>query len=1025
MKMLNKILSFFNSGNITQNNIIIEPDIIDELTKNIKEEFFEGNISKAINNLEKLIKKYDSNEYQKVSYNLFLLKANFYIYLQKIDNFEKLLKYIEIEYKDFFDIYFQELKLTLLSLRSEKDEFFNIADKILIKKDNLPKEYFEMMYYMNNDIHQAKKIYDSFEEKNNFNILYNGFLIYSKLYEINPEKEYFDIANSIYEETKKIKEDLNFFEKLSIYGFYGVSKINNFFLGKLDNIDFDINNYRKLIELIIKNQEYFDKEYVKKIINIYLYILVYQNKIEEYKQIAFQYIDLISNFHYLNYLNLENEKLNHQILQEKAKQSNEDFIFYISLLFEKIELKDKEKIKEFLLSYDEKFILENDYLVYVYCKFFIKISKAIKNYIEKNKNKNLYLLLSFINLYKNITNEDLNKLIHFAEKENNIFGLTYDVLIILQKNKKTKELMNLAIQKQGIFKDIIFETLKIIYDNYNITYEEFEYFLENIKIQKDHYVIIGNIFVKFERYKEAFEYFWNVYEEDNDNIEVIISLLKLIWNYYNISNEMLDKDKQIELFSKLLSKANQLDLNQTIFLFYYSLYLIKETNQTIHILNQKLLNLEENDVNEELFNNLTQLYFLQFETKYKKLFFVENNECLVNYKNKTLYIKQDYQIDNFYTKLNINKIDEIKYLSLKEKGLKQESFLHIILPNIIFRKDNPNLIALNVDQNSAHPFKELFDFMNDVKRSEVELLKEFSDGNNAIGLYSLAKLDYKNYFTLIPYLLNSKWNFNSLKLNYLNKPKILTFSSIVFLDALNLLDKVLQRDDIVIQKSLINWLKRYIEEINYSNLPLNYKYLDDEDLKFEPYTENFIKKANLFKDKLINLVQKLNKCNLIDDHLENLPIKESFNMLSNQIGFQEYWAFVYCVNHNYQIISENNIFEFLFEHFRFNKLYISNSLSLLDNENYLNIIEKLYKQNYKYLIDEFIEYRIMYLSYKSILKISDKDKFLLKVANEYGFLGKIKEYYHYKFEVLYPKNNLPKKTFFDKNIEKIVKIIKE
>ncbi len=1027
--MMNRILSFFNIGNIVQQNIVnIDCDLINNITNNIKKDFFDGNISKAINELDNLINKYDSKEHQKISYNLFLLRANFYIYLQKIDEFEKLISYLEKNYHDFLDIHFQELKLTLLSLQNKKEDFLSLVNDILIKKDSLPKAYFEMMYYLNNDVKKAKEIYDSFEKKSSFNILYNGFLIYSKLYEITQQKEYFDIANDIVQEIKKIKKDLNFFERLSIDGFYGLSKINNFLMGKKDNINFDINNYKKLIEIIIENKEYFNGWYLQKIINIYLYILLYQNRTKEYKQTALKYTNLISNFHYLNYLNLENKELDHQVLQEKAKKNDEDFIFYITLLFEKIKEKDKNEIKDFLLNYDNKYILKNDYLIYIYCKFFKEIPKTIKKYVEKNKYKNLYTLLSFMNLSKNITNEDLNHLIQLAEKENNIFGLIYDVLIILQKNKKIKELLNLSIKKQETFENIVFKTLKIMYNDYNITYDEFKYFLEHIKIEKEHYAIIGNIFVKFERYKEAFEYFLNVYEENKDNTEVIIALLQLIWNYYNISNEILDKDKQTELFSNLLSKSKHLSLNEVVFLFLYSLYLIKDTNQTIQILNQRLLNIKEkeNDFNNDLFSSLTNLYLLHFDAKYENLFFIENNECLIDKEYKTIYIKQDYHIDNFNINLDIKKIDEIEYLSLKEKEYKKESFLQVILSNIIFTEKNPNIIALRVDMKDDNPLKELFDFIEKTKRNEIELFEAYSKGNYLIGLYNLAKNDYKNYFTLIPYLLNLKWNFNSLELNYINRPKILTFSSIVFLDELKLLDKVLQRKDILIQKSLINWLKRYIEEINYNNLPLDYKYLNRDDIKFEPFREETIKRTKLFRQKLISLLQKLNKCNIIEDHLENLPIKESFNKISNFMGFQEYWAFVYCINHNYQIISENNVFNFLFEHFKFNKLFISNSLSLLEFQDYIDIVEKLYEQNYKYLVSKNMENQIITLSRNYIiLEIHKKNKILLKIANEYGFLERIKKYYYYKFEVLYPKKDLPKKTFFDENIEKIIKIIKE
>ena len=51
------------------------------------------------------------------------------------------------------------------------------------------------------------------------------------------------------------------------------------------------------------------------------------------------------------------------------------------------------------------------------------------------------------------------------------------------------------------------------------------------------------------------------------------------------------------------------------------------------------------------------------------------------------------------------------------------------------------------------------------------------------------------------------------------------------------------------------------------------------------------------------------------------------------------------------------------------------------------------------------------------------EKELIKIANSYGLLDKMIKYYNDKFKVLYPKRTLPRKTFFDTNIEKIINII--
>lgn len=72
-----------------------------------------------------------------------------------------------------------------------------------------------------------------------------------------------------------------------------------------------------------------------------------------------------------------------------------------------------------------------------------------------------------------------------------------------------------------------------------------------------------------------------------------------------------------------------------------------------------------------------------------------------------------------------------------------------------------------------------------------DLFVRYSKGKE-IGFYPLSQSKYSNYFTLIPYLLDHKeFNFRAGEINYkLPKiKKILTLSSIIFLNNLNLLEK--------------------------------------------------------------------------------------------------------------------------------------------------------------------------------------------------------------------------------------------
>lgn len=151
-------------------------------------------------------------------------------------------------------------------------------------------------------------------------------------------------------------------------------------------------------------------------------------------------------------------------------------------------------------------------------------------------------------------------------------------------------------------------------------------------------------------------------------------------------------------------------------------------------------------------------------------------------------------------------------------------------------------------------------------------------------------------------------------------------------------------------------------------------------------------------------------------------------MLAPHIGSQEYKALAYCINHNYQIISEDNIFDMLFETMNYNKVFISNSLVLLEKlleyDNYISLIIDLDKKNYKHVLDvEYTSNLVSFMRENEVINLLTGEKRLIKIANSYGFLEKIKRYYKDKFKVLYPKSIVPTKNFFDKNIEQIFKII--
>ena len=169
---------------------------------------------------------------------------------------------------------------------------------------------------------------------------------------------------------------------------------------------------------------------------------------------------------------------------------------------------------------------------------------------------------------------------------------------------------------------------------------------------------------------------------------------------------------------------------------------------------------------------------------------------------------------------------------------------------------------------------------------------------------------------------HEEFNFNAGKINYkpIEVKKILTLSSIIFLNNKNLLEEVLERDDVYIQRTMLNWLKEYSLSITFGHMPTDFSYLDELHQKPILHVDTQ-EDIDSFKQVVLNLLSILiEKCEnkIIDDHLEILPIKNSYEMLSNHMGKQEYQAFAYCINHNFQIITEDSIFNMLFDVMKFN-----------------------------------------------------------------------------------------------------------
>ncbi|QOY53721.1 hypothetical protein HUE87_07355 [Candidatus Sulfurimonas marisnigri] len=1044
IQMFNSIKNLIQFGNNTQtNNISINPKI-DVSIRRIEKDFFDGNFKQAIDDLDSLITDNSNESLKSVKYQLLVLKASYLMQFRKIDEFREVIELIETKYKDFIEIKFKEFKLTLMAFNKNK-EFFEFSKQLRLETPNSkPQGHFDIVFYLNSgDVPRAKEVF----EKEIINTQYRDKLlligghIYSNLYEYNNNDiNIFNNADKYYREALETKE-LSFLDKLQIKGFYATYLLNSNIQNKIPNREllFSVEDYKKSLDIVLENEKYFNVDYMKIVIENYIHILVYLGFKDEYNEFYKKYENFLSIKHYIQYSGVNEVEYEHNKIQEYIlkKQELNDLLVYSSLILNSSD-NNIEEITKFLQTKTE-YLFKHTFIPYAYVKGQIllhnEIATDLIKYLEEHKYNDIDTLLAFIETahytHAEISNKDIDKLIEFSLNDNTFQARILDVIKLLKKLDRRREYLDLALNKQDIFSSIIFETLKICEKDENLYFKDFEYFISNIQNQDYYSAIIGNIYLKHDKPDKAFNYYY-LESKKNDNQEAMFALLKVIWDHFNMSHKIIENSKQIEIFNLLIAKREHLKLEDLIFLLMYAIHILKDTRQILPILNQELLNLDiknlDNSIQVMLSNIFTQTSFGVL-SNYNDMFLYDANLCLVQ-DSKTYFQNNFTILEENKNNFGLHLVDDNDYfLKIQDNTCKKESLFHRLVGPFAFRCENPNMIEMKLDKDSEDPLHELFDFMNQRTNYTKDLFQRYSDEIH-IGLYALAH-DYKNYFTLIPYILNNKTiNLNSLHINYLPKErkKILTLSSIIFLNEINQLEVVLKREDIVIQQTLVNWLKDYSQKVDYTNMPQDFTYLDEESHKFIPVTDDSIKQAETFKASIFKIINAILVCEIIDDTSENLPIKKTYSMLAPHIGGQEYKALAYCINHNYQIISENNVFDMLFDTMKYNKVFISNSIALLagtlKRDTYRGLIIDLHMKKYKYVLNEnYVDGLLDFMKKHDVSNLIDEEKELIKIANNYGFLDKIKQYYRNKFKVLYPKTVPPIKTDFDKNIEKIFSLI--
>ena len=541
----------------------------------------------------------------------------------------------------------------------------------------------------------------------------------------------------------------------------------------------------------------------------------------------------------------------------------------------------------------------------------------------------------------------------------------------------------------------------------------------------DNFAHIADIYLKYNRYDKSFEFFQKVWENEH-NVDNAKNILIIGINNFEKFKDRIDEEVENEALFYLQAVQKELSFNDISLVSYYNLAINKDMNNAFGIINKKILSLNVYELDNEDKQQLATLYFnslINFNDKEIDGF--EKNTIFI--KDHIHYLDKDIfkNIDEIYIeKFNIALVDKREIQKIyNDKIYEKKSLFHFIVNQILETIDSPYFKMVKIDFGSETPLEEIQKMLVEQSVYSENQFEEYSAGEN-ISFWSLAGT-YDKYFNLIAELLeNNTINFNSCKVNMkdVSVPKLLTLSSIIFLNYHKKLATVLNREDVFIQKTAFDWLNQYIEDLSNRGEQIS---VFAKDGKF--YKDIITKEQiNSFISRLKEIINSIEYIKIVDDTKASLPFKNAFD-LSKYFGIQEYQALSLSFQENYQIITEDRIFEVIFETMNFNQTMISNSLSLVDSNEVAELRTKLHNKRYKYVFDiQILKQLAKFLTkYNIVDTLSDEGITIIKILDSYGWLDGIKKYHENTYKVLYPKTIIPQADYISKNIEYMLSCIEE
>lgn len=1032
--MFNWLSSFINTGKIEQSTIGIQNNYSSEvntLLESLDEHFYDGKITKAFELLNTALEKH---QYKESKYYILLKKAEYFLELRNLEKTKDILNLLKKGYSDYNIIKHKEILLSIYSAEKNEKEFFELVKDLKVEKEDIKSDdYFKIIFYLNSEnIEESKRIFNSLpKEEQEKSCLIGGHIFSNSYTYLNKEQDDLEKANLYYKLV--LEKNPNFLIKFHIKGFFVQIIINDFVRAKKDFDNNEVIEYKELLNKLFEAESFCNQSYINELKKFNAYILFILNLENNYINFYEKNSDILFDEHYLQYCHYKNINIDHDLIQKKVVQNNKALLGYSNLLLVK---NDDIKIILTFFNKNTELLLKFDLIIYLYIQASIssnsKVSKEVIKHINLHSKKSLELYFSYLLLkkYENkeIKDIEIHVLFDFLEKTSVLNDIVFEVIDFLEEIKKSELYIKLAILKQNEFKNLIGYILKKCYEDREIKISDFENLIKSIKDISNYYGNIANVYFKFNRLDKAFEFYYKIWEKNQNFISAKNVLITGLHNFERYKNR-LDEEKENEVLYYLQSIQKELDFKNISLISYFNLVINRDVNNAFGIINKKILSLNIDELDNENKISLASMYFNSI-TNFKDREIHGFQKNTIYYKNKNYYLDKDIfqDIHEIYIrKFKILLIDKIEIDKIKDdKTYATQSLFHSIINQILETIDSPFFKVMKVDWGIEKPFENLQEFLVKQNIKSSNLIERYSNGKE-IGFWSLSK-GYEKYFNLIVQLLEDEnLNFNSCRMNFKDKniPKLLTLSSIIFLNYWNKLDEVLKREDVYIQKSTFEYLLRYKEKLNKED---EFLYVFEEDGKL---CKNIITKEQIefFLDNLKKIINNIAYVKIIDDTKSTLLFKESFS-ITEYIGIQEYHAIALSFEKNYQLITEDRMLEVIFEILKFNPTMISNSISLLKREDIIDLGITLHKKNYKYVFDitivqSLLENLIHILRYEDarISGLSDREINILNILNDYGFLEKIKEVYFHHYKVLYPKTIIPKEDKLSKNFKYILECL--